>query len=421
MSVLNTAAPVPARSQAWKWWTCGLLLLATMLNYMDRQTLSLTVNDIYEEFGKSPSRYGLTESAFAVAFALGALLVGWMADRWNIYWVYPAAVLVWSAAGFVTGFARGWVGLMACRFLLGLAEAGHWPCSLRTTQHLLPPDQRGMGNGILQSGAAIGAVVTPFVVLALVTGPGEWRYPFWVVGGLGVTWVVLWLLWVRPSDLPTPRSAASHAAPEGPFRAEDAAAPWHFLRDRRFWVLVVVAISINTAWHYFRAWLPQVLTDVGYRQEDSILFNSAFYAAADAGALGIGFATLHLGRRGLAVHRARMLTFAACTVLTGLGVVAALLPRGPVLLVLLLVIAFGSLGLFPNYYSFSQELTVRHQGKVTGTLGCLNWLAVALVQAVVGVLVEWTGYHSLGMILASLAPFAGLTALVLFWKPPRSK
>jgi hypothetical protein len=110
--------------------------------------------------------------------------------------------------------------------------------------------------------------------------------------------------------------------------------------------------------------------------------------------------------------------FAACTLLTLLGVVVAFLPKGPLVIVLLLIIAFGSLGLFPNYYSFQQELTIHHQGKVTGTLGCINWLAVAGLQAAVGQLVEWTGYHSTGMIFASLAPLVGLGALIFGWREP---
>jgi ACS family hexuronate transporter-like MFS transporter len=404
------------RGNAWRWWICCLLLLATMINYMDRQTLSLTVLKIYEEFGHDPAKYGFTESAFSVAFALGAFLVGWSADRWTIYWIYPATVALWSAAGFATGFARGWAGLVACRFLLGFAEAGHWPCSLRTTQHLLPPAQRSLGNGLLQSGAAVGAIITPLVVLGLVRSPDQWRRPFWVVGALGLTWVLLWFASVRRTDLPSFAGRPGPAA--GPPREEERPS-FAYLTDRRFWVLVVVVVSINIAWHYFRAWLPQVMKDVGYDDQDAFLFNSAYYIAADAGSIAVGFGTLGLLRWVASVHRARVLMFFGCTLLTVLGVVAAFLPKGPVLLGLLLVIAFGSLGLFPTYYSLQQELTVRNQGKVTGTLGCINWLAVALLQAGIGVLREWTGSFVGGMVFSSLAPVAGLVALLVFWRQPR--
>src|SRR6266851_591436 len=164
MSVVIPDLRLPERSRHWKWWVCGLLLLATTVNYMDRQTLSQMAVRVQNEFGLSNLDYARIESGFALAFAAGALLMGWLADRINVRWLYPTAVLVWSAAGFVTGFATGFYSLLACRFLLGLAEAGNWPCALRTTQHILPPAERTMGNSILQSGAAFGALLTPLIV-----------------------------------------------------------------------------------------------------------------------------------------------------------------------------------------------------------------------------------------------------------------
>src|SRR5205807_3012849 len=118
--------------------------------------------------------------------------------------------------------------------------------------------------GILQSGAAIGAIVTPFVVLGLVRKSPDWPYPFWVVGGLGLIWVVLWLGWVRPKDLATPRTISTHEAAAPPELRESVPSPLKFLGDRRYWVLVAVVVSINMAWHYFLAWLPPFLKDLGY-------------------------------------------------------------------------------------------------------------------------------------------------------------
>src|SRR5262249_59859389 len=144
---------------------------------------------------------------FGVGFGIGGICIGWMADRWNVRWLYAASVLVWSAAGFATGLVAGFIGLLMCRSLLGLAEAGNWPNALRTTQHILPPSQRTMGNGILQSGAAIGAILTPLVIEQLVhdKDSASWRYPFMAVGAVGATWVILWLLSVRSTDLASAR------------------------------------------------------------------------------------------------------------------------------------------------------------------------------------------------------------------------
>ncbi|MCS6849832.1 MAG: MFS transporter, partial [Gemmataceae bacterium] len=228
------------RSVSWKWWICCLLLLATMLNYMDRLTLNLTIVRIMHDFGLSVTEYARLESAFSLAFGAGALFFGWLADRWNVRLLYPLVVLAWSAAGFVTGLSWSFGSLLVCRFLLGLTEAGHWPCAIRTTQRILPAGERTMGNSLLQSGAALGSVLTPMVVLALVMEPapwerpewvagaigstatstafgvaagaglaawlvpvyqpGAWRYPFWVIGGLGIFWVAGWLISMRRTD-----------------------------------------------------------------------------------------------------------------------------------------------------------------------------------------------------------------------------
>jgi ACS family hexuronate transporter-like MFS transporter len=191
---------------------------------------------------------------------------------------------------------------------------------------------------------------------------------------------------------------------------------------RRFVVLVVMVVSINVAWHYFRAWLPLFLQEQHrYPEPATQGFMVAYYVATDLGSLAAGFLTLGLARAGLlSVQRSRLVVFLACAVLTALSVVAAQLPAGPLLLALLLVVGFGALGVFPNYYSFSQDLTVRHQGKLTGSLGCCCWLAMAGWQELIGRVVQGTGSYTVCFVIAGLAPLVGFLALVLLWGPPTS-
>jgi ACS family hexuronate transporter-like MFS transporter len=388
-----------------------------MINYMDRLTVNLTAARIKAELRLSNERYGQVESGFGIAFALGALAFGVLADRWNVRWLYPAALLLWSAAGFATGFAWGFASLIAVRALLGLAEAGNWPCALRTTQRILPPEQRTMGNAILQSGAALGAIIIPLVVAALVDGPGSWRRPFFVVGAAGVSWVVLWLVSVRSADLALPSTKALD-------REAEAGRHVHFgpiLLDPRFWALIVLVITINQTWHFLRVWLPLCLQDhFHYSERATFGFTTAYYVATDAGSLTSGALTLWLVRRGVSVHGSRVMVFAGCAALTSLTVVAAYSPAGPATLGLLLLIGFGSLGLFPVYYSLGQELTVRHQGKLTGVLGFSTWVASAVMHPLVGRWLDETGNWSLVLALAGLAPLLGLAALLLLWRGGRT-
>jgi MFS transporter, ACS family, hexuronate transporter len=441
MGVMTLEASAPPRGPAWKWWVCGLLLLATVINYMDRLTINQTAQRIKIELHLSNEQYGQIEFAFGVAFALGALLSGALADRVNVRWLFPAVLLGWSLAGFTTGFAANLHGLLVCRFVLGLFEAGNWPCALRTTQRILRPDQRTMGNSILQSGAALGAIITPLIVAVcygdtflrwladncpplapalqetLTTGTGRWRFPFFFIGAAGTAWVLFWMLSVRSADLALPRfTTPAEAAPdkhEGSITA--------VFRDQRFYTLIVMTITINLTWHFFRVWLPLFLGETHQYNETHVqYFMSAYYGAADVGSLTIGFGTLWLARTGMAVHRTRVLAFACCTALTALSMVVAFLPAGPLLLGLLLVIGFAALGLYPAYYSLSQELTFRHQGKVTGMLGCSTWLASAAMHPLVGRWIDQTKSYSLGIVLAGLYPLIGLLALLVLWRVPRA-
>ena len=112
----------PLRS-SWRWWVCGLLLLATMVNYMDRLTLNLLAKHINSDLGLNKVHYAAIESGFALAFAGGAIVFGLLADRVNVYWLYPFAVLAWSAAGLLTGFATEFYSLLACRVALSFDQS----------------------------------------------------------------------------------------------------------------------------------------------------------------------------------------------------------------------------------------------------------------------------------------------------------
>src|SRR5262249_35604645 len=163
--------------------------------------------------------------------------------------------------------------------------------------------------------------------------------------------------------------------------------------------------TINLCWHFFRAWLPKFLRESHeYSATDVNFFVMGYYLATDLGSLSVGFVTRQLARWGWPVHVARLLLFFFCCALTSLSTIAAGLPAGLPLLVLLCIIGFGALGLFPNYYSFSQELTTRHQGKVTGILGCTTWIATAIMQVLVGRQIDRTQSYAAGLIMAGLAP-----------------
>ena len=190
------------------WVICVLMLLATMLNYMDRLALSQQATEISSELELNNKDYAGIEEGFGIAFAIGGIVSGFAADRISPRWLYPGVLLCWSLVGCATGWVTTYRELLICRVLLGFFEAGQWPCALVTAQRLLARRDRPLGNSIIQSGASLGAIATPVVVLCLATSSiGGWRLPFRVIGAAGVAWVVAWLAIVRSRDVQLTTSA----------------------------------------------------------------------------------------------------------------------------------------------------------------------------------------------------------------------
>jgi ACS family hexuronate transporter-like MFS transporter len=280
-------------------------------------------------------------------------------------------------------------------------------------------------------------------VLALTTGaPDDWRLPFRVIGAAGVVWVAAWLLLVRSRDLALDPGAAAPELAEDPVptvegslaeepdpsmvalgaasRAETIRRRRSFLR--RFVALAIVVTVINLCFQFFRAWMPKMLREeYGYGERAVQQFSVAYYLATDAGCLAVGFLVRWLAGRGWSVHGARMTTFFGCCLLTALSMMAASLPASWMLLAALLVIGFGSLGQFPTYYAFTQELSARQMGKVTGLLSFTFWFVYSMVGGPVGHWIDRTGRFSHVMFVAGLLPTIGLLAMVLLWGTRRGK
>ena len=407
-----SAAPLNRRS-SWKWWVCGLLLCASAINYMDRQTLANAATRITTQFQLSQEQYGGLELGFGWAFAAGSLMFGVLADRLSVRWVYPAVLVLWSATGFATGLTRSYDGLMTCRILLGFFEGGHWPCAVKTTQRLLEPKDRSMGNSLLQSGTSVGAVLTPLILRTLLTDePGSWRFAFQLIALVGVVWVLAWFALIRPGDL---EGAPVLSAPAPPV-ASASAGLWQVVFSRRMLVVLVVVALINTGWQTLRAWLPKFLQEGrGYTEAGALYFNALFYVATDVGVLGAGALTLWLGRRGRSVHGARRTAFAVCAVLSAFSLAVPLIGKGWLLLAVFLLIGAGALGVFPIYHSLTQDLSAHHQGKITGIASVAAWAFAPPAQKFFGRLVDRTGSFDLGFAMAGALPLIALAVLWRFW------
>lgn len=405
-------AAAPSKSPAWTYWICGLLFLATTINYMDRLTLNDLQGRIKTEFSLNNEQYGKIETYFGIAFAIGSVTWGIVADVVPLRWFYPFMLTLWSLAGCATGFARNYEELLVTRVFLGLFEAAHWPCALQTTQRLLAPDRRTWGNSLLQSGSSVGAILTPLLVMFLLwLQPSHWRLPFFVIGLTGLGWAGLWLASVGPADL----LPLAQAAPDTPPPSADSGQWWM----KRIAMLVSMVISINITWHLIRVWqTPFLEQGKGYTENERRWFLVAFGIMADVGCLAVGWLTVVLTNRGMSRNRARVYGFSICSVCTMLTLATPWLPKGYVLQGVMLVVAAGALGLFPCYYAFAQEISSKSQGKVTGILGTVAWIPVSLLHPLFGRYVDETKSYSVAFAVTGCLPVLAAILLLLNWHDP---
>jgi MFS transporter, ACS family, hexuronate transporter len=469
------------KASGWAWALCWLMFASTVLNYMDRQTVSLLEEPISRAFGIGTKEdFGWVLAAFYLTYALFQVPAGYLVDRWDLRWSYAAAVAWWSLAAIATALVPSLGLLITCRMLLGMGESFNWPCALRVTSRILPPSDRSLGNGIFNSGAAIGAVVTPTVVTLLTRAFG-WRSSFTVIGLIGFVWVAAWLFLVRgeyrhllarpqrKASLPDERFEIEPMSPRlsagvcwafggvlivaaavagsaywfgrdaiwigiavailGPLLVA-AEIPPHLLkgadwaaglaaiaRNRRFWTLVVVSISINLCWHFLVNWIPTYLKrDRGLNFETGNLLSTIPFLAADGGnILGGWFARL-LSAGGRSAPHARRAVMASATpfiVAGGLGV--GLASNLPTAVILISIMAAATAAFMANYFSFTQDVSTRHTGLVVGYLGAIGNLFVAGFQPLAGRVKDFTGSYTLVFVIAGLAPLIGLTALLWGW------
>jgi ACS family hexuronate transporter-like MFS transporter len=453
------------------------MFASTVLNYMDRQTMALVAKPIKDEFHLSNLDFGWVLAAFSLTYAVCQVPAGYLADRWDVRRTYAGAVAWWSLAGMAAAFSPSLGMLMALRAVLGIGESFNWPCALRATAQVLPPADRSLGNGIFNSGAAVGAVLTPLVVTPLTRRFG-WRTSFVVVGALGFVWVAVWLAVLSgtrgrrlsneakskildaeelPAALPSLSSDAMMVfggvvaaailialaafqfglpaiwwaiaalmfgllfaaliLPEGSLRGADwAESLGAIVRLRRFWLLVVVTISINVCWHFLVNWLPTYLKeDRGMTFLASGLWSAVPFLAADVGNLGGGALSRFFAGRGLVPSRARIVVMTACTLLITSGVWVGRADSDTAVIVLLGIMAMATAAFMANFFAFAQEVSARHTGLIVGVLGGLGNLGAAGFLPVAGRIKDATGGFGPVFVLVGLLPFLGLAALVFGW------
>jgi MFS family permease len=233
----------------------ALLCLMYFITYIDRVNISTAASAIQDEFGFSKTQLGLIFSAFAYPYLVFQVIGGWVGDKFGARKTLFWCGLVWAAATMLTGFAGGLVSLFAARLLVGLGEGATFPTATRAMQNWTSSGRRGFAQGITHAFARLGNAVTP-PLIALLMAAFSWRGAFWLLGGISLVWVLVWVFYFRnyPKDHPGITQQDLDALPPH-ILGERPKAPWRPLLKRMWPVTLTYFCYGWTLWLYLN-WLP---------------------------------------------------------------------------------------------------------------------------------------------------------------------
>jgi ACS family hexuronate transporter-like MFS transporter len=309
-----------------RWYIGGLLFLSTVINYIDRQTLSVLGPYIKTEYGWNNSSFALILIAFRFGylgqFASGRFL-DWIGTRRGL----SITVAFYSCVAALSALATGLRSFFGARFLLGLGESANWPGATKAVSEWFPRRESGLAVALFDSGSAVGAAVAPALVLWAHQFFGSWRPAFIVTGALGFLWLILFrMLYRRPEEHPLISDAeramilAERSTPEVD-EMHGRLSYRMLLGLPQTWGIIIGKTLSDPVWYFIADWFPIYLVSKGYRLEGSLLAFWVVFLSADVGNFVGGGASSYLISRGWSVGRARK----AVIIVTGIGM-ALLMP-----------------------------------------------------------------------------------------------
>lgn len=400
-----------------------LIFLATVINYLDRLTVSVLAPVIRASLHLSNVEYAALGSAFLAAYTISQSLSGKLYDQFGVKRGFTGSVLVWSVAAMLHAVARGFGSLCVFRFLLGLGEAGNWPGAAKTAGEWLPVRERALGLAIFNSGAAIGSVVAPPLIVWIQSHFG-WQATFLVTGGLGFFWLALWMLLYRPpSEHPwmTERERSMIVAGKST-QEQSATIPWvRLLRYRKAWAVVLGRALLDPIWWLYLLWLPEYLNKArGFSLAQIGMFAWIPYLAADIGSLSGGFASGFLIARGWSVNRARKTVMGVASLFTVAGIPAAHAADPIVALVIIGVVLFGFQAWVVNLQTMPSDMFPDHAvGAVAGLGGTGSGIATILFTLATGWTVDHFSYMPVLTVAGLLGPIGAAVTFVVCGKIER--
>jgi len=425
---MNTAEPRSIPSL--RWWIGGILFASTVINYIDRQTLSILAPYLKQDYHWTNVDYANIAIAFRIAYSLGQTVCGQLMDRVGTRRGLTISVTWYSIVSLMTSLANGLSSFAVFRFLLGAGESANWPGASKAVSEWFPKRERGLAAAFYDSGSSVGGAVAPFLILPVYFRWG-WRVAFVIPGLLGFLWLIAWRrLYHLPQDHPRISDAERNMILAETLEAQTAGKPrlrWRdLLKLPQTWGTIISKALTDPVWFFVTDWFPIYLVAKGISLKSGLLAVWVPFLAADLGNFFGGGVSGYLIRRGWSLGAARK----ALVVFGGVGVLL-LIPTIFTVNLYFITMFFG-LATF-SYASFSTIANVLPTdlytsdsvASVSGLSGTGAGIGTIIAFELIGHFSDAhqaSGTHTFDpiVIVAGLIPFIGMILVLLLVRNTRA-
>ena len=375
-----------------------LLGTAVFLNYVDRGAIGIAAPRMQGELALSATAFGVVASAFFWVYGPVQLFVGWLVDRFSVYRIMAAGVLLWAAATFLTGFISGFVSLLVLRVLLGVGESIAFPGSSKIIAEQVPPERRGIANAVVSTGIALGPAAGTLAGGLILAAYG-WRAIFIAFGLITLVWLLPWQAATRKPQ--SQGAATTKSVPVGAIMGR-----WSL------WSMSIAHAASNYGFYFLLLWLPNYLVKSrGFPIGEMTMLATLGYVAQAAAAIGFGLWSDRWTRSGRSEGAIRRWMMVGAQVVQGIAILAVATASSTTAIAVWLVIAgicTGSLSL--NIYAIAQMFAgPRAAGTWIGVQNAIgNTFSGILGPVLTGMIVDAAGYDGAFYVAAAVAILGGL-------------
>lgn len=413
-----------------RWWIAGVLFLSTVINYIDRQTLSLLAPFLKQQYHWTNVDYANLVIAFRVAYAIGQTLCGKLMDRLGTRRGLTVTVVWYSIVSVLTSLATGFYSFITFRFLLGAGESGNWPAATKAVSEWFPKHERGLATAFFDSGSSIGGAIAPFIVLWIYSRWG-FRASFAVPGLLGFLWLIVWRwIYYTPENHPRVAGAEREMILADQRENEPADKPrprWRdLLKFPQTWGAIIARTFTDPVFFFITDWFPIYLVSKGISLKHGLIAVWIPFLAADLGSFFGGAMSGYLVRRGWSLGWARK----ALVIFGGIGVlflIPSVFTTNVIFITLFFALATFSYASFTTMANVlpSDLYTSEFVASVSGLSGTGAAIGTIVAFEFIGHLTyarRATTTHSFDpiVIAAGLVPFVGMILVLMLVRNTRA-